>query len=84
MGIYFNPNNESFTQAGNSMVYVDKTGLMELLNRRLSTEKVLNSYELRIIKRLQFAAFLSGNYPKYLSRRPLRALPCLASSLAIS
>lgn len=59
MGIYFNPNNESFTQARNSMVYVDKTGLMELLNRRLSTEKVLNSYELRIIKRLQFAAFLS-------------------------
>ena len=56
MGIYFNPDNESFTQAGNSMVYVDKTGLIELLNRRLSTEKVLNSYELRIIKRLQFAA----------------------------
>ena len=38
MGVYFNPNNESFTQARNSMVYVDKTGLIEMLNQRLSTE----------------------------------------------
>ena len=38
MGVYFNPNNESFTQAKNSMVYVDKTGLIEMLNKRLSTE----------------------------------------------
>ena len=38
MGVYFNPNNESFTQAKNSMIYVDKTGLLEVLNRRLSTE----------------------------------------------
>ena len=38
MGVYFNPNNESFTQAKNSMVYVDKTELIEMLNKRLSTE----------------------------------------------
>ncbi|MBQ2405862.1 MAG: AAA family ATPase, partial [Lachnospiraceae bacterium] len=38
MGIYFNPNNSSFKQAKNSMIYVDKTGLIEILNRRLSTE----------------------------------------------
>ena len=38
MGVYFNPNNESFTQARNSMIYVDKTGLLEQLNKRLSTE----------------------------------------------
>ena len=38
MGVYFNPNNESFTQARNSMIYVDKTSLLEVLNRRLSTE----------------------------------------------
>ena len=30
MGVYFNPNNESFTQARNSMIYVDKTGLLEV------------------------------------------------------
>ena len=38
MGVYFNPNNESYTQAKNSMIYVDKTGLIDVLNRRLSTE----------------------------------------------
>ena len=38
MGVYFNPGNESFTQARNSRVYVDKTGLLEQLNNRLSTE----------------------------------------------
>ena len=38
MGIYFNPSNGSFTQARNSMIFVDKTGLLEHLNRRLSTE----------------------------------------------
>ena len=38
MGVYFNPNNESFTQARNSRIYVDKTGLLEQLNKRLSTE----------------------------------------------
>lgn len=38
MGIYFNPNNESYTQAKNSLIYVDKTGLIDELNKRLSTE----------------------------------------------
>ena len=38
MGVYFNPNNESCTQAKKSMIYVDKTGLLEVLNGRLSTE----------------------------------------------
>ena len=38
MGVYFNPSNESFTQAKNSMIYIDKTGLIEQLNKRLSTE----------------------------------------------
>ena len=38
MGIYFNPGNESFKQAKNSMIYVDKTGLIGELNKRLSTE----------------------------------------------
>ena len=38
MGVYFNPSNESFTQAKKSMIYIDKTGLIEQLNKRLSTE----------------------------------------------
>lgn len=38
MGVYFNPNNESYTQAKNSLIYIDKTGLLHELNKRLSTE----------------------------------------------
>ena len=38
MGVYFNPNNESFTKARNSRVYIDKTGLLAFLNEKLSTE----------------------------------------------
>ena len=38
MGVYFNPNNESYTQAKNSLIYVDKTELINELNKRLSTE----------------------------------------------
>ena len=38
MGVYFNPNNESYTQAKNSLIYVEKTELINELNKRLSTE----------------------------------------------
>ena len=37
MGVYFNPNNESFTRDKNSKIYVDKTGLLEYLNGILGT-----------------------------------------------
>ena len=37
MGIYFNPNHESFTCDKNSKIYVDKTGLLEYLNGVLGT-----------------------------------------------
>ena len=39
MGIYFNPGNESFKIAINSRIYVDKTGLLELLNSRINSEE---------------------------------------------
>lgn len=38
MGVYFNPNNESYTRAKNSQIYIDKTGLIAYLNKKLSTE----------------------------------------------
>ena len=37
MGVYFNPNNGSFTSDKNSKIYVDKTGLLEYLNGILGT-----------------------------------------------
>ena len=39
MGVYFNPSNGSFTRARNSQIFMDKTGLIEFLNQRLSTEE---------------------------------------------
>ena len=39
MGVYFNPSNESYKQARNSQVFVDKTRLIEYLNKRMSTEE---------------------------------------------
>ena len=39
MGVYFNPKNESYTRARNSRIFIDKTGLIEYLNQRLSTEE---------------------------------------------
>ena len=37
MGVYFNPNNGSFTSDKNSKIYIDKTGLLEYLNGILGT-----------------------------------------------
>ena len=37
MGIYFNPSNDSFTKDKNSGLYLDKTGLLEYLNRVICT-----------------------------------------------
>ena len=37
MGVYFNPNNGSFTCDKNSKIYIDKTGLLEYLNGVLGT-----------------------------------------------
>ena len=39
MGVYFNPNNGSFTCDKNSRIYVDKTGLLEYLNGLLGTNE---------------------------------------------
>ena len=37
MGTYFNPSNESFAKDKNSELYIDKTGLLEYLNRVICT-----------------------------------------------
>ena len=37
MGVYFNPNNESFTKDRNYKIYMDKTGLLEYLNDSIGT-----------------------------------------------
>lgn len=37
MGTYFNPANESFTKDTNNKIYIDKTGLLEILNQLIGT-----------------------------------------------
>ncbi len=39
MGIYVNPGNTAFKEALNSMIYVDKSGLIAYTNRVLSTKQ---------------------------------------------
>ena len=39
MGTYFNPSNGSFTCDKNSRIYIDKTGLLEYLNRVINTNE---------------------------------------------
>lgn len=41
MGIYINKGNEGFKRALNGE-YVDKTGMIEIINRTLNTERCLN------------------------------------------
>lgn len=38
MGNLFNPSNDGYIQIKNSQIYIDKTGLIEFLNKRLCTE----------------------------------------------
>ena len=42
MGIYLNPSNESFQEAVDSEIYVDKTGLIAFTNKRINdpSEKI--------------------------------------------
>ena len=39
MGIYLNPRNDSFREAINSPIYVDKSGLIGITNKRLRTKQ---------------------------------------------
>ena len=39
MGTYFNPSNKGFRKASRDEIYIDKTGLLNILNRRLGAEK---------------------------------------------
>ena len=39
MGIFLNPGNDSFAEALNSEIYVDKSGLISITNRRIKTKR---------------------------------------------
>ena len=65
MGIYLNPNNKNFQKALNSKIYVDKSGLIEVTNKRLNTE----NYSMCVSRPRRFGksvnlAMLSAYYSK--------------------
>lgn len=63
MGTFFNPDNESFKQAVRSRIYVDKTGLLEELNRILaSEEKCIALSHARRFGKSQAAAMIDAYY----------------------
>ena len=63
MGTFFNPDNESFRQAVRSRIYVDKTGLLEELNRILaSEEKCIALSHARRFGKSQAAAMIDAYY----------------------
>lgn len=63
MGTFINPNNEAFAQAVNSRIYVDKTGLLGILNERLGTEdKCISVSHARRFGKSQAAEMIDAYY----------------------
>ena len=85
MGIYLNPSNESFQEAVDSEIYVDKTGLIAFTNKRINTEQ--NS--ICVIRPRRFGkstnlAMLAAYYSKGCDSRNLFAGLSIASSESYS
>lgn len=65
MGTYFNPNHDSFLQAVNSFIYVDKTELLEYTNSILGTEgKCIALSHARRFGKSQVARMIDAYYSR--------------------
>ena len=65
MGTYFNPSNEGYQQAVNSMIYIDKTPMIDILNRKLLTEeKCISVSHARRFGKSQAARMIDAYYSK--------------------
>lgn len=74
MGLYFNPENQSFKQAVRSKIYVDKTLLIEQLNNMLFTEnKCVSVSHARRFGKSQAAGMVKAYYSKGCDSRELFA-----------
>lgn len=63
MGTYFNPGNESFTKDSKSRIYVDKTGLLEELNKLIgSSENCIAVSHARRFGKSQAAGMIDAYY----------------------
>ena len=81
MGIYLNPSNESFQEAVNSEIYVDKTGLIAFTNKKIKTSQkhICVSRPRRFGKSINLA-MLAAYYSKGCDSRDLFAGLSIASS----
>ena len=85
MGIYLNPSNESFQEAVDSEIYVDKTGLIAFTNKRIKTFQ----QHICVIRPRRFGkstslAMLAAYYSKGCDSRDLFAGLSIASSESYS
>lgn len=63
MGTYYNPGNESFTKDSKSRIYVDKTGLLEELNKLIgSSENCIAVSHARRFGKSQAAGMIDAYY----------------------
>ena len=85
MGIYLNPSNESFQEAVNSEIYVDKTGLIAFTNKKIKTSQkhICVSRPRRFGKSINLA-MLAAYYSKGCDSRDLFAGLSIASSESYS
>ena len=74
MGAYFNPGNESFKGDVRSRIYVDKTGLINVLNKRIDTaERCVAVSHARRFGKSQAAGMIDAYYSKGSNSRELFA-----------
>jgi hypothetical protein len=72
MGTYFNPSNQSFSQAVNSRIYIDKTRMIEITNNRLFTEeKCISVSHARRFGKSQAAEMIEAYYSRGCDSREL-------------
>ena len=72
MGTYFNPSNTGFRKSAEDELYVDKSGLLNLLNRKISTEKnCISVSHARRFGKSQAARMIDAYYSKGCDSREL-------------
>ena len=65
MGTYFNPSNEGFRKSAKDEIYIDKSGLLNILNRKLGAEKnCISVSHARRFGKSQAARMIDAYYSK--------------------
>jgi hypothetical protein len=72
MGTYFNPSNVGFRKSSEDEIYIDKSGLLNVLNRKLFAEKnCLSVSHARRFGKSQAAEMIEAYYSRGCDSREL-------------